>query len=353
MAARMSPGMSALKYGSSIAGSFSGMNQPQPAMEAPVNMNNQLAAELGYIPQGMAQAYQPGGYGGVQYGGTGYGYAPGGTGYGMGGGMAGGGYGMGGPMNPEQAQAQMWAAQTGYTGIYATVESGPPIIINPETGQPYPPGYVPSVQNPYTHDLYTPFEKIQEAKALRDAEAALARNKFLENSLGKWDEQMAERMLAEGRAADAQLIKDGEALGKDPAGFVRNKLSEFMGGGSTGGGGKTGSATPTGSNNSKPLTPKEQGAKLGSDIAGGIRNFGSETQKTGNAIRDFGEGFLSGAGLITEQVKPGIGAGIRSITDRFNTNFPVTGPTKDWGYAQTSQGSAGGASMVPSLGIRR
>lgn len=366
--AAMSPGLQALKYGSSIAGSLSGMgNGQQPTMEAPVNMNPQLAASLGYMPQGMAQQYQPGGYGGVQYGGTGYGYPAGGTGYGMagggmaGGGMAGGGYGISQPMTQEQAQAQMWAAQTGYTGVYAQVESGPPIIMNPETGKPYPPGFTPTVQNPYTHDLYQPFEKMQEAKQLRDAEAAAARNKFLENTLGKWEGEAADRMLEEGRKSDEQLIKDSEALGKDPKGFITGKLNEWMGGGkaasggtaaATPGGGKTGGTKP-GITPSTPQTPREMGQQLGGNIADGIRGIGSNTQKTGNAIIDFGQGFLSGAGLVNDQVKTGVGAGIRGAADQFNSNFPVEGPTKNWGYAQTSQGSSGGASMVPSTGIRR
>jgi hypothetical protein len=258
-------------------------------------------------------------------------------------------------MTQEQAQAQMWAAQTGYTGVYAQVESGPPIIIDPETGKPYPPGFTPTVQNPYTHDLYQPFEKMQEAKERRDFEAAAARNKALENTLGKWEGEAADRMLAEGRKSDEQLIKDSEALGKDPKGFITGKLNEWMGGGnkesSANGGGKA--ATPSGTKQTAPLTPKEWGQQIGGNVADTIRGIGTNTQKTGNAITDFGQGFLSGAGLINEQVKTGQGAAITGIADKFNSNFPVQGPTKNWGYAQTSQGSSGGASMVPSTGIRR
>lgn len=338
-------GLQAIRYGSAIANSFGGQQQDfQPQV---TNMNPQLAASMGYMPQGMAQQYQPGGYGGVQYGGAGYGYPQGGVGYGFQGqggmgGYPGGVYG-GGIMPPEQAQAQMWAAQTGYTGVYAQVESGPPIIINPETGEPYPPGFTPTVQNPYTWDLYQPFEKIQEAKQLHDAEKALAQNKALENTLGKWEGQAAEQMLTDGRKRNQELIKESEKLGNDPAGYLKEKIQGLTGGTTKPGGSKAGTTTPQ--------NPKEYGQQLGQQTAQGIQSIGTSIQSGIRSIAEFGQGFASGAGLINEQVNSNFGGGVRSIGENFRSNFPVQGPqgVGGWGTAQTSQGAS---IAPPTTGIR-
>jgi hypothetical protein len=50
-----------------------------------------------------------------------------------------------------------------------TVTSGPPIIIDPETGKPYPPNYIPNEQAPGTHEMWTPGSSLGEAKKLQKA----------------------------------------------------------------------------------------------------------------------------------------------------------------------------------------
>jgi hypothetical protein len=62
--------------------------------------------------------------------------------------------------------------QTQYTRIYAVVQSGEPIIVNPETGEPYPPGYIPTIQDPNTRENWQPGDSWAEIMELTNAKSA-------------------------------------------------------------------------------------------------------------------------------------------------------------------------------------
>ena len=56
------------------------------------------------------------------------------------------------------------------TTIYAVVESGQPKIINPQTGEFYPPGYIPTIQDPNTWEQWRPGDSWRETMELANAE---------------------------------------------------------------------------------------------------------------------------------------------------------------------------------------
>lgn len=70
-------------------------------------------------------------------------------------------------------------ASGGYTAIggpqinsikmIGTVTSGPPIIINPETGEKYPPNFIPNEQAKGTHEMWTPGSSLNENWQLQKA----------------------------------------------------------------------------------------------------------------------------------------------------------------------------------------
>ncbi|MEG4520890.1 MULTISPECIES: hypothetical protein [unclassified Microcoleus] len=62
--------------------------------------------------------------------------------------------------------------QTQYTRIYAVVQSGEPIIVNPETGEPYPPGYIPTIQDPNTREGWQAGDSWREIMELTNAKSA-------------------------------------------------------------------------------------------------------------------------------------------------------------------------------------
>lgn len=60
----------------------------------------------------------------------------------------------------------------GGTIIYLKVQSGEPILLNPETGEPYPPGYVPTIQDPNTRENWQPGDSWTEIQQFADAKLA-------------------------------------------------------------------------------------------------------------------------------------------------------------------------------------
>ncbi|MEG4446990.1 hypothetical protein QUB49_35455, partial [Microcoleus sp. AT9_B4] len=58
-----------------------------------------------------------------------------------------------------------------YTRIYAVVQSGEPIIVNPETGEPYPPGYIPTIQDPNTRENWQPGDSWTEIMEFTNAKS--------------------------------------------------------------------------------------------------------------------------------------------------------------------------------------
>lgn len=59
-----------------------------------------------------------------------------------------------------------------YTRVYLQVQSGEPIIVNPETGEPYPPGFVPTIQDPNTRENWQPGDSWTEIQQFADAQLA-------------------------------------------------------------------------------------------------------------------------------------------------------------------------------------
>lgn len=58
------------------------------------------------------------------------------------------------------------------TTIYATVTSGQPIILDPKTGIPYPPGFIPEIQDPNTWEGWQLGDSWKETQTLADAKLA-------------------------------------------------------------------------------------------------------------------------------------------------------------------------------------
>lgn len=149
-----------------MAGAFT--NQPR---STPIT-NQQVANQLGngdfsQFNQGMQPGMGGGTGGGMNPGGIGGGMGPGGNIYPLGGGMA-------------------------HTTIYAVVESGQPIIMNPKTGEPYPPGYIPTIQDPNTWEQWQPGQSWTETMELANSEFAEGMRKAQETLLRPGEEAAAE-----------------------------------------------------------------------------------------------------------------------------------------------------------------
>jgi hypothetical protein len=135
-------------------------------------------------------------------------------------------------------------SQFGHTTIYAVVESGQPIIINPETGQPYPPGYIPTIQDPNTWEQWRPGQSWTETMELANAEfsegmrqaqetllrpgeeaAAGATQQFLKDLSGaanKWSGGAAQSLYGK----DNQTLKDIQARAQTASKQVINQAPQ-------------------------------------------------------------------------------------------------------------------------------
>ncbi|MEG4529884.1 hypothetical protein [Microcoleus sp. D2_18a_D3] len=82
--------------------------------------------------------------------------------------------------------------QFGHTTIYAVVESGQPIILDPKTGKPYPPGYIPTIQDPNTWEQWTPGQSWAETMELANAELAEGKRQAIETLVRPGEEAAAE-----------------------------------------------------------------------------------------------------------------------------------------------------------------
>ena len=124
----------------------------------------------------------------------------------------------------------------GHTTIYAVVESGQPIIMNPKTGEPYPPGYIPSIQDPNTWEQWQPGQSWAETMGLAQAElqegmrqaqetlirpgeeaAAETAQTFMQDlskAANKWSGQSAESLYGKNNKTLQQLQKQAGGAGK-------------------------------------------------------------------------------------------------------------------------------------------
>lgn len=125
--------------------------------------NQQQASQLG---QGNFSTMQPG----VQPGMQGFGGQPG---------------GMNGNIYP-------LGQQFGHTTIYAVVESGQPIILDPKTGKAYPPGYIPTIQDPNTWEQWQPGQSWAETMELANAELQEGKRQAIETLVRPGEEAAAE-----------------------------------------------------------------------------------------------------------------------------------------------------------------
>lgn len=220
-----------------------GFNQPytMPVYGQPVfNGSGQLQGYQTPSPTpGLTPGMQPGmmpgmssgmgGMGGIGYGGGMMQPGMGGMGYGGGmmpsmGGM--GGYG-GGMMQPGMGGGMgyyplgMGVAQPIVT---ANMTFGPPIIFD-ENGNPYPPGYVPEVVAPGTHDLPMPGDAFREAmtKTMADAQEALRQAAVgitspLEEKLASGIQQQVDNFKNKGIPQAEQF---GRSLAGNPVGTAK------------------------------------------------------------------------------------------------------------------------------------
>ncbi|MEG5084572.1 hypothetical protein QUB53_28595 [Microcoleus sp. AT8-B4] len=81
-----------------------------------------------------------------------------------------------------------------YTRIYAVVQSGEPIIVNPETGEPYPPGYIPTIQDPNTRENWQPGDSWTEIMELTNAKSAEQMRLTKEIALRPGEEAVANKL---------------------------------------------------------------------------------------------------------------------------------------------------------------
>ncbi|MCC3405179.1 MAG: hypothetical protein JGK17_06205 [Microcoleus sp. PH2017_10_PVI_O_A] len=82
--------------------------------------------------------------------------------------------------------------QFGHTTIYAVVESGQPIIIDPKTGEKYPPGYIPTIQDPNTWEQWQPGQSWAETMELANAEFSEGMRQAVETLVRPGEEAAAE-----------------------------------------------------------------------------------------------------------------------------------------------------------------
>lgn len=97
--------------------------------------------------------------------------------------------------------------------IYAQVAHGEPVILNPETGQAYPPGYVPEVNDPYTHESWQIGDSWAEAKELADAQLSESIRQSGENFFRPFEEKMGENYTNLTESAGRRLEEVTNQLG--------------------------------------------------------------------------------------------------------------------------------------------
>lgn len=139
------------------------VNQPRTT---PI-YNQQQATQLG---QGNFPSMQSGMQPGMQPGMQGFGGQPGGT----------------------NGNIYPLGQQFGHTTIYAVVESGQPIILDPKTGKAYPPGYIPTIQDPNTWEQWQPGQSWAETMELANAELQEGKRQAIETLVRPGEEAAAE-----------------------------------------------------------------------------------------------------------------------------------------------------------------
>ena len=196
--------------------------------------------------------------------------------------------------------------------VTANLEHGQPILHNPETGEPLPPGVVPNIRNPNEYYAYTPWEASQEAQMIADAQSAKTMNDALKQAMEPWDEFRAEQIKKGAATKDAAITAgaekfrgESEKFLKDPQKYLGDAskgLGASLGGALTGSGGSNSNGNKSGG--SRPGTSNPNVGKSGnfaSDIGystgQGIKGIGGTIQGIGKGLTDFGKGIGEGLGF--------------------------------------------------------
>ncbi len=255
-------------------------------------------------PNPMAGQSTPIYGGGGMNAGNGYqGGMPAGGGYG--GGM--GGYGGGG-MPGQYGTNYPLGAYGQNMVVTANLEHGQPIILDPETGQPLPPGVVPNLRDPNQYYPYQPGEAVQEALMWNKAQSEKTINDSLKNIFSSADEYAADKIKEGGKARDAAMLEGSKKIGgevekaiKDPEGYLTEKAKGLQGsltgaisgqssGSKSGGGSLTGGSKNVGSSGNFA-------SDLGYQTGQGIKGVGGAIQGIGKGLTDFGKGVGEGLGF--------------------------------------------------------
>lgn len=108
--------------------------------------------------------------------------------------------------------------------VIANVVAGPPIIINPKTGKPYPPNYIPDEQAPGTHEMWTPGSAMADDRKLKAARLQEINRSNIE---GMTRPHLEKLMKKGDELIDAYETASGKfsaEFGKDPGKAISNAL---------------------------------------------------------------------------------------------------------------------------------
>lgn len=114
--------------------------------------------------------------------------------------------------------------QINSTQVIASVVSGPPIIIDPKTGKPYPPNYVPTEQAPGTHEMWTPGSSWAEGRKLAAARLQEINRSWIEERVRPHEEALVKKVNEGVDVYEQTAKKFGSEFGKDPGKAVSNLL---------------------------------------------------------------------------------------------------------------------------------
>ncbi len=113
--------------------------------------------------------------------------------------------------------------------VIGTVTSGPPKIINPETGKEYPPNFVPNEQAKGTHEMWTPGSSLAESNKLQVARLNEYTRAAIEAAWRPTEEKIVkeqEKLVTQYGQVSKKL---GTEFGKDPG----KAISNLLGGGAS------------------------------------------------------------------------------------------------------------------------
>ncbi|MCT7948300.1 hypothetical protein NG798_00640 [Ancylothrix sp. C2] len=234
--------------------------------------------------------------------------------YGGGGSMGGGGYasGGGGPVQGQHGTHYPLGSYGQSMVVTANLEHGEPIIMDPKTGQPLPPGVVPNLRDPNQYYPYQPWEASQEAQMIADAKSKQTLNQAIQNIYGPYDEARAEQITKGQAARDEAILRgseqfkaESEKFLNNPEGYISGKAQEFGnslkgGGGSKVGGGGGKSSTANSNIGKTGNSANDTGYAFGQGLKGAGESIGKAAGSAWNTGQDFFRGAWQGLGVIPD-----------------------------------------------------